>query len=68
MKVETAKTYEDGLRDGSIASLKVAHKAMEARIFTVETVQAVQQRIVWGLVGAITLVQFSPSLISKLFQ
>jgi hypothetical protein len=56
------KTYADGLRDGKIDALKESHAVLGDRVSTIEKIQQVQQRIVWGLVGAITLLQVAPSI------
>ena len=61
--------YESGLRDGKIGALEAIiakhdqrFEHHERRLTDHETRFAFLERIVWGLLGAISLIQFGPAI------
>ena len=61
--------YTDGLRDGKIEALEhmQAHQNTRLEAFTKQFEKCdarlrLQEKVVWGLIGAITLVQFLPEI------
>lgn len=59
------KTYEDGLRDGELLSLK--HEIVELKNIVAELSRDVraQGRIIWMLSGALVLAQFVIPIVSR---
>lgn len=58
----TEHDYEAGLRDGKISALEKLHAKHEERISKLEETLKLQEKVTWGLIGAIGLVQFLPKL------
>lgn len=61
--------YEDGLRDGKIEALEKmqSHQNQRLDVFGKQFEKCdarlrLQEKVVWGLIGAIALVQFLPEL------
>ncbi len=69
------EAYEDGLRDGKIEAIEQMQVHQNGRLDTFakqfEKCDArlrLQEKVVWGLIGAIALVQFLPELKKVLGQ
>lgn len=55
-------TYEEGLRDGRIAALEHMQHSQNSRLDKHESRISIQERITYGLLGAIALLEVIPLL------
>jgi len=62
------KSYEDGLRDGELRSLKI--EVVELKRIVEELTRDVraQGRIIWMLCGALVLAQFIIPIVSRMIK
>lgn len=60
----TETDYERGLRDGKLEALGEAVGRAHVRIDTHERRLAIQERITYALIGAISLIQIAPTLMA----
>lgn len=62
--MDDKKAYEDGLRDGRIEALSRMGKNLAAEVREHANRLRVLERIMWGAIGAYTLLQVLPNLIT----
>ena len=60
------KTYEDGVREGQIAALELIAARHDNRFEALENRINAVERIQWGILGAITLIEILPNLTAVL--